>query len=122
VKLLRQDFMKTLLTLLIILGILILPIITLFAGAIFLYVKALAYSVNKTLDNLNGGNIIAFNNINYSTPYASFMNKTNDSFLTQRSYNNWEDFTTLVSFPEAEKIHLDDETETQFKLIIRNSF
>lgn len=114
--------MKTLLTLLIVLGFIIIPIVTLFFGAIFLYVKAIMYSVDKTLGRINGGNKISFNNINYSTPYASFTNNRNSSFFNTNYLNNWEDFAPIISFPEAEKLHLDEKTEQQFKMIIRNSF
>lgn len=112
--------MKTLITISIILGILIIPIITLFAGAIFLYTKAITYSVNKTLDNIYSGNNISFSNINYLAPQASFLN-SREIKLKPNSNNDWSELAAKFSAPELEKTFVSKEFEEKFIHIIRES-
>lgn len=118
----KDSRMKTFFYITMIIGLLINPIITMLCFSVYLYVKAIKYSLNNIMYGFNDDALFTFNNINYSTPYASFNNKTvNEGFFIHAGKENWDGLAANLSCPEVEKVFLPEDAEEQFRGIIKHS-
>ena len=94
----------------IILMILFLPVLGMLVAAVWLYMKALAYSLGRLSSR--------FDNINYIFPPASYNNETNVEKIVDSS--QWDVFLAQHTIPDVERTFLSEEEEQTFATIIQN--
>lgn len=109
--------MKTFIFTLVFVVFLMLPLFVALALSIYLYLKAIKYSVDRMTETETSASMYGFSHINYSAPNFTFQPKHQKYSLFNKEHEEYGKLQT----PYVEKTYLTEEENMQFNLIIKNS-